>query len=203
MIEVKGLSERVVKADIGEIFIKIENQNPNLKELYTKRTEDKKKTLDFLKKFGIADKDIVSINSDTEERTIHYEKKKEERYFTGSDIIYIKTKNIEQIDKLKSEIVNLCTENILISCSYCYKFTDFQSIKLDMIDEASRNARESAVSSIKPYNKNITDVSYITQGEVSIRAENEFEDVSSWESREKTSINKRIRLIVRAGFLHD
>ena len=52
MIEgaVKGLSERVVKADIGEIFIKIENQNPNLKDLYTKRTEDKKKTLDFLKK---------------------------------------------------------------------------------------------------------------------------------------------------------
>ena len=97
----------------------------------------------------------------------------------------------------------MCTENILISCVYSYKFTDFQSLKLDMLNEASKNAQESAIAAVSPYNKHIVGISYMRQGEVSIRAENEFEDVEYWNSNEKTSINKRIRLVVRAGFVHD
>ncbi len=204
LVEVKGLSERVVKADIAEISIKIENKNQDLSALYEKRTADKAKVMNFLKKFDITEADIASINTDTnEERFTDFENKSSERYFKAVDTILIKTTNLEQVNELKSDIVNLSSENVLVTCDCSYKFTNFQALKLDMINEASNNAKESAMSFISPYGKHIKDVAYLKQGEVSIRAENEFEDVGSWETKEKISLKKRVRLVVRAGFTHD
>ena len=204
LIEVKGLSERVVKSDIAEISIKIENKNQDLTALYEKRTADKAKVMEFLKKFDITEADIASINTETnEERFSDYEKKNTEKYFKAIDTIFIKTTNLEQVNELKSDIVNLSSENVLVTCDCSYKFTNFQALKLDMINEASKNAKESAMSFISPYGKHIKDVAYLKQGEVTIRAENEFEDVGSWETKEKTSMKKRVRLVVRAGFTHD
>ena len=204
LIEVKGLSERVVKADIAEITLKIENKNQDLTALYEKRTTDKKKVMDFLKKFDITEADIASINTDTnDERYTDSENRKTEKYFKAEDTIFIKTSNLERVNELKSDIVNLSSENVLITCECSYKFTNFQALKLDMINEASENAKKSAISFIQPYGKHIKDVAYLKQGEVSIRAENEFEDVGSWETKEKTSLKKRVRLVVRAGFTHD
>lgn len=202
LITVKGLSERVVKSDVGEIYIRIENKNKNLKALHQKRTADKNKTLDFLKKYGVTDDMIVGIQSDTSEQADYYDSKKES-YFLGKDCIHIKTSNVDLISHLRTDIVNLSTEDVLITCDYQYEFSKFQSLKLDMINEASKNARDSAASAIRPYDSHITGVAYINQGEVSIRAEDEFECVSQWATQEKTSVNKKIRLVVNAGFFHD
>lgn len=202
LISVKGLSERVVRSDVGEIHIRIENKNTNLKALHQKRTADKNKTMDFLKKFGVTDDMIVGIQSDTSEQVDYYGSKKES-YFLGKDCVHIKTSNVDLIGNLRSEIVNLSTEDVLISCDYQYEFSKFQSLKLDMINEASKNAQDSAASAIRPYNSHITGIAYINQGEVSIRAEHELESVQHWETQEKTSVNKKIRLVVSAGFFHD
>ncbi|MCR5224559.1 MAG: SIMPL domain-containing protein [Alphaproteobacteria bacterium] len=204
LVEVKGLSERVVKADVAEISLKIENKNQDLTTLYEKRTADKAKVMNFLKKFDITEADIASINTDTSEETFtDSESKKTEKYFKAEDTIFIKTSNLERVNELKSDIVNLSSENVLISCDCTYRFTHFQQLKLDMINEASKNAKENAISFIAPYDMHIKGVSYLRQGEVTIRAENESEDVNSWDSKEKTSPKKRVRLVVRAGFTHD
>lgn len=66
-----------------------------------------------------------------------------------------------------------------------------------MIKEAAENAWNSAEESIKPYNQRLTDAAYIRQGEMTVEAE----DSSRYSYYGETeSLNKKIRLIVRAGF---
>jgi hypothetical protein len=69
-----------------------------------------------------------------------------------------------------------------------------------MMREASENARKSAEAFIAPHNKGLGKVIYLKQGEITVRAENEAEDTDRWDTKEKTSVYKKLRLVVRAGF---
>lgn len=209
-IEVKGLSEKTVKADIGEISITFSNSNySNLEELYKKRIEDKEKIVNFLKDHAVTDEEIVNYSTSTSD----YEevnkstsadgltKMDRQILFRANDVITVKTTQLEKIEKIKSEIYKLSAEGILLTYKFAYNLTHFIEVKLEMMKEASENALNNAKKFIEPYdNLEIGDVIYLKQGEVTIRAEDENEAVNYWDSQESKSINKKLRLVVRAGY---
>lgn len=209
LIEVKGLSEKTVKADIGDMSISISNSGyANLEDLYKKRISDKEKVIDFLKKQGITDDEIVNFSMNTsdyneEDKTTSasgittIDRKK---FFRSDDTINIKTTQLEKINEIKSEIVKLSSEGVLLTYNYSYKLTNFINVKLEMMKEASQNARKNAEAFVEPQGVKIGKVAYLRQGEITIRAEDESENVSSWDSQESQSINKKLRLVIRAGF---
>jgi hypothetical protein len=208
LIEVRGLSEKVVKADVGDIFITISNNSENLEELYKKRTADKQKVIEFLKKNGVIAEEISNVSTETnvckeddKSSTLSgliTEKKR--KYFEANDKLNVHLTDFDKLDKIKEDIVKLSSEGILVTYSYAYQLTNFSDIKIKMMHEASENARKNAEAFIAPHNQSIGKVAYLRQGEISIRAENETEDTSYWETKEKTSVYKKIRLVVRAGF---
>lgn len=211
LVEVKGLSEKTVRADIGEIFISVSNNGfTNLEDLYKKRTEDRKKVLDFLKTQGVTEDEIANGSSETSDynesdKTISatgVTKVDRKTFFRSSDTICVKTTQLEKIEKIRSEIIQLSSQNVLFSYRYNYRLTRFIEIKLEMMKEASENAYRNAQKFVEPYNSEIKEVAYLRQGEITIRAEDENEQISSWESQESKSINKKLRLVVRAGFIH-
>jgi hypothetical protein len=207
LIEVKGLSEKVVKADMGDVVITISNSGGNLEELYKKRIDDKQKVMDFLTKSGVIPEEIADISMETNE----YEEEdksslsdlitiKKRKLFKASDKLSIHTSDLDKIDKIKEDIVKLSSEGVLVSYNYAYQLTNFADIKMQMMTEASENARKNAEAFIEPHRKSIGKVVYLKQGEITIRAENEAEDTDRWSSKEKTSVYKKLRLVVRAGF---
>lgn len=210
LVTVKGLSEKIVRSDIAEMSINFSNKKfENLEELSKKRLSDKEKVLSFLKDHGITDEEIVNFSMDTSDYTEETKGKselgaiintKKSRYFKSSDTFYIKTKQLEKIDILKSDIVKLLSDDVFVKYDYNYKLTNFIDVKLGMMREASANARRNAEVFVEPQGVEIEDVAYLNQGEITIRAEDESEDVSSWQSKKDKSINKKLRLVVRAGF---
>ena len=207
MIEVKGLSEKIVKADLGKIVITISNEGSYLEDLYKKRIKDKNKVLDCLKKIGITDEEIADNSSDTwdYEKEVKITEKgvtqsEYKRVFKADDSITIKTKFLEKIDKIRSEIMQLNSEGIFVKCNHSYQLTDFIKIKLDMMKEASQNARKNAEVFVESQGYKIDDVLYLKQGEVTITGDDEKEGIESWRSNEAKSINKKLRLVVRGGF---
>lgn len=208
LIEVRGLSEKVVKADLGEMGITIISKNVNLEALYKKRMSDKEKVLAFLKEAGISDSEIIGVSTNTIEHDGENKRRFEpndqtvdkEKYFKADDTINIRTKALNKIDKIKADIIKLSSDGVLVSYDYSYKLTNFLDIKLSMMNEASENAKKTAEVFVKPHNIQIGDVAYLRQGEISIRAEEENENVENWNSKETKSINKKLRLVVRAGF---
>lgn len=209
LVEVKGLSEKTVRADIGDISISVSNSGyTDLETLYKKRISDKEKVINFLKKQGITDDEIVNFSMNTsdyneEDKTTSaagittIDRKK---LFRSDDTINIKTTQLEKIGKIKSEIIKLSSEGVLLTYNYSYKLTNFINVKLEMMKEASENARKNAEAFIEPQKAEIGEVVYLRQGEITIRAEDESENVSSWDSQESQSINKKLRLVIRAGF---
>ncbi|GHT90799.1 hypothetical protein FACS1894122_02010 [Alphaproteobacteria bacterium] len=207
LVEVKGLSEKVVRADIGDALITTTANHEVLEELYKKRMADGAKVIEFLRACGVTNDEIVgsSINTtecedDVTSTSEGITVKNKKKYYKAEDVINVRTKDLEKIEKIKSRLVNLGASGILVKCDYSYKLTSFLNVKMEMMKEASENARKSADAAVAPHGKKIKDVVYLRQGEISIRAEGEKEDVDYWNSKESTSINKRLRLVVNAGF---
>lgn len=210
IIEVKGLSEKTVRADVGEISITFSNNNySNLEELYQKRMADKEKVMNFLKEEGVTDDEIVNYSMDTSDYSEVNKsassdgtiKTDRQVFFRSHDTLSVKTSQLEKIAKIKMDISQLSAAGILLTYKFSYNLTNFIRIKLEMMKEASENALENAKKFVEPYDDlDIGDVMYLRQGEVTIRADDENESVSGWDSRESKSINKKIRLVVRAGY---
>jgi hypothetical protein len=207
LIEVKGLSEKVVKADVADVVITISNNNGNLEELYKKRTSDKQKVIDFLAKNGVIPEEIVDISMETTECEEEDKSSlsdlitvKKRIYFKSSDKLSVRTSDFDKVDKIKSDIMKLSSEGVLVTYKYVYQLTNFSDIKIQMMREASENAKKNAEAFIEPHNQKIGKVAYLKQGEITLRAENETEDTDRWDTKEKISVYKKLRLIVRAGF---
>ena len=209
LVTVKGLAEKVVRSDMAEMSVRFSNKKfENLEDLYRKRVSDKEKVLKFLKDHGITDEEIVNFSMDTSDYIEETEYKlesgiistKKNRYFKSNDEFSIKTKQLKKVNDVKADVMKLLSENVFVTYDYNYKLTNFIDIKLEMMKEASANARKNAEVFVEPQGLKICDVVYLHQGEVTIRAEDESEDVSSWDSKKNKSINKKLRLVVRAGF---
>jgi hypothetical protein len=205
LIEVKGLSEQVVRADAGDLFITISNDNSNLEELYKKRVSDKEKVVGFLKSSGVTNEEIADFSVDTmeyleEEKNVSGTTIKKQKRYESKDRLTVRSRDLDKINKIKEEIFKLSSEGVFIACSYAYNLTNFLDIKKRMMKEASENARKNAEAFIEPYGQTIGKVVYLRQGEITIRAENETEDTERWDTKEKSSVNKKLRLVVRAGF---
>jgi hypothetical protein len=69
-----------------------------------------------------------------------------------------------------------------------------------MMRDASEHARKSADACACVHGQKLGTLVYLRQGEISIRAEDESSETSEWNSSEAISINKRLRLVVQAGF---
>jgi hypothetical protein len=208
LIEVKGLSEKSVKADVGEISITIQNSEADLEKLYKKHSANKDKVSGLLKSLGVTDEEIVNFSThvwenEEEDKTISSGTTvavKKRKYYKSDDKINVRSKDFEKIDKIKEEIVKLSSEGIFATYDYAYYLTNFSDIKMQMMREASQNARKSAEAFIEPHGQRVDKVVYLRQGEITIRSDGESEDTESWNSKEKTSVNKKLRLVVRAGF---
>ncbi len=210
LIEVKGLSEKIVDSDIAEITIRIKGSDQNIEDVYKKSKSDKEKVMACLNETAFAG-DIYKTDSyinNRERRTRDSQGEYiSEKYFESTDEIFLKTKKFDQIEGLKAKLSELYSQKIVVSCDCVYKLTNFQSLRLSMLDEAARNAWESANAFVKHSNGNISDLVYLRQGEITISSDTASGggSVSHWaaEREEKASFKKRLRLVVRAGFRHN
>ena len=209
LIEVKGLSEKIVDADIAEIKITIKNDGYDVKALHKKREADKEKVMQLLQEMGFADEVYNSESSMWDYSDDIYENKKlvgKGRLFNVTDMIFVKTKKFANIQALKERLIQLGADKIVTTCECDYKLTNFQDLKLSMIDEAAVNAFDAADKMAKIYHEKISGLSYMRQGEISIKSETESASPGdNWRAQEseRSSFKKKVRLVIQAGFKHE
>lgn len=198
MIEVKGLSERIVRSDCCEIEIHIKNYDTNIEKMYAKHKNDKEIVMEQLRTWGVKDSEISGYSCDVQNRT-EYDSSAKETKFAIDEGIYITTQDLNKAKDIKLKLPDLMLKDVFVTCSYKYKISDFNKIKTEMLKEAAQNARECAEAFIGALDRRLGDVVYLNQGAIIIKAPNES-DESSWSSSESQSVEKKLRLVVRAGF---
>jgi hypothetical protein len=140
-VEVKGLSEKIVKADIAIWSMNFEVKSNNIDSLYAETERNITVIKTFLKEKGFEDSEInvaaINIYQDTYREAIY-------RY-NSNDQISVYTKKVDLAKAASNETLLLVKKGVVLNQnSINFEFSDINSIKPEMLTDAIKNARATA-----------------------------------------------------------
>lgn len=140
-VEVKGLSERIVKADTAIWSMGFEIKSNNVDTLYSDIEKNIITIKAFLKEKGFEDSEInvapVNIYQDTYKDSAF-------RY-NSTNQVSVYTKKVDVAKAASNETLLLVKKGVVLSQNYIsFEFSDLNSIKPEMLAEAIKNARGTA-----------------------------------------------------------
>jgi uncharacterized protein len=149
-VTVKGLVERNVKSDLAIWPLSYKEAGDDLTALYAKTEADKKVILDFLQQQTIQPNEIelgVIRVVDTQANEYGGGQRAPHRYIVEQQIT-VRTARVDVVASAAQKTMQLLQKGIVLGGNpgqgLAYKFTALNSIKPDMITEATRNARAAA-----------------------------------------------------------
>ena len=140
-VEVKGLSEKIVKADTAIWTISFDEKSNDIDSLYSQIEKDTNTVTAFLKQKGFEDSEInvapVNIYQDTYKDSLF-------RYNSTTQVSVYTTK-VDLVKSSSKDTLDLVKQGLTISQnSIDFEFSDINSIKPEMLAEAIKNAKDSA-----------------------------------------------------------
>ncbi|MCR5819811.1 MAG: SIMPL domain-containing protein [Bacteroidaceae bacterium] len=152
-VTAKGLSEREVKADKATWPLKFKELGNDPSELYDRIESDTKIIVAFLKNNGVKDEDISQappILVD-QQANMSYSNEQVRYRYKANCVVTVVSKDVDLIRRLVSRQAELMRSGVAIvgneyeeGSSVNYEFTGLNDIKLEMIAEATKNARSTA-----------------------------------------------------------
>ena len=149
-VTVKGLVERNVKSDLAIWPLTYKEAGDDLTSVYAKTEADKKSLLDFLAAQGIQPNEIelgVVRVTDTQANEWGGNNRAPHRYIVEAPVT-VRTARVDQVAAAAQKTMQLLQKGIVLNSNpgqgLTYKFTALNSIKPDMITEATKNARAAA-----------------------------------------------------------
>jgi hypothetical protein len=174
-VSVKGLSEKELPADVAIWPIQFTSADNDLSALYNTLERDTRRILAFLKTNGFTDAEItVSAPAITDKLAQQYggNLKIEIRY-TATQTVTVYSKKIDAVRATMNKLVELGKGGIVFSGgNYGLKtefmFTGLNEVKPEMIEEATRKAREVAEKFAKDSRSSLGKIKRASQGQFSI-----------------------------------
>lgn len=186
-VEVKGLSEKIVKADTAIWSMSFDIKSNDIDTLYADIEKNTLAIKIFLKERGFDDAEIntapVNIYQDTyKDATFRY---------NSSNQISVYTKKVDAAKAAASATLLLVKSGVVLSQNnISFEFSDLNGIKPDMLAEAIKNAEDTANNFAENANASVGSVTRGNQGVFEI----EDKDPASPEY-------KKIRLVSTLRFL--
>ena len=160
-VEVKGLSERIVKADVAIWSMGFEVKSNDIDSLYAGIEKNKSTITAFLKSKGFEDSEIniapVNIYQDTYRDALF-------RY-NSSTQLSVYTKKVDLVKSASKDSLLLVKQGVTLNQNYMeFQFSDINSVKPEMLAEAIKNARASALQFAQESGSGLGAVSRGNQG---------------------------------------
>ena len=173
-VYVKGLCEREVKADkvIWPITFKVMS-NDN-QQLYAEIARQQEEVLRFLQRNGIAGEEVSVANPAISDKFANeYGDNNRVYRYIATSVITVCSSQVDLVRLLMSRQSELLTKNVLIAENNWENPVEFtyealNDIKPEMIEEATRNAREAAEKFAKDSGSKLGKISDASQGTFTI-----------------------------------
>lgn len=174
VVSVKGLAEMEVKADkvIWPLFYK--EVGNDLNQLYDNLKSKNQTIVSFLKSNGLTDDEIsVSAPKTVDLQADRYSNREISYRYNITSVITVTSDKIDLVRKLMNEQGDLMKQGVALSSDeYQYNvqfmFTKLNEVKPQMIEEATKNAREAAQKFAKDSNSKLGKIKKANQGLFSI-----------------------------------
>ncbi len=175
-VTVKGLSEREVSADIVLWPIQFSAAGNDLEGLYNATDKNTSKIEAFLVKNGVTTEEItVSSPAITDKSAQQWSNNaKAEFRYTAIQTVTVYSKNIDAVRLVMSELSELGKQGIVFTSGNYpsqteYIYTGLNKVKPEMIEEATRKAREVAEKFAKDSESQLGKIKTASQGQFSIK----------------------------------
>src|SRR6185437_15665559 len=172
-VTVKGLVERTVKSDLAIWPLSYKEAGDDLSALYAKTENDKKTILDFL----------------------------------DHQQITVRTPRVDRIAAAAQKTMQLLQKGIVLTSNpgqgLAYKFMGLNSIKPDMITEATRNARAAAARFASDSGSKVGSIRQANQGFFSILPTDQASETSEGNFSADSSLMKTVRVVTTVQYYLD
>ncbi|PIR68207.1 hypothetical protein COU49_02595 [Candidatus Nomurabacteria bacterium CG10_big_fil_rev_8_21_14_0_10_35_16] len=160
-VEVKGLSERIVKADTAIWSLNFEVKSNNIDNLYA----DIERNINTIKAFLI-EKGFEASEINVAPINIYQDTYKEALFrYNSNNQLSVYTKKVDLVKSASKETLLLVKKGVTLNYnSINFEFSDLNSIKPEMLGEAIKNAREAAEQFAKDSGSSIGKISRGNQG---------------------------------------
>jgi len=196
--EAKGLAERRVTADRAnwEIVIQVEGASKEeVPDLYAQAEQHRQAVIDLLKENGFADNEIQPGVLDYKYREFRDENQVlVDQIHTLVGSVNVETEKIELVGKARTDINKLIAQGIDIeNKAPAYRFTGLNTIKPDMLREATKNARIAANEFAENAGVHVGGIRSARQGNFYVRDAGE-------EYGDRKKIEKDVRVVTTITF---
>ncbi|MGL5957845.1 MAG: SIMPL domain-containing protein [Phocaeicola sp.] len=174
VVNVKGLAEMQVSANKVTWPLLFKEIGNDLPTLYDKINNTNQAIVSFLKKSGIENEEI-SINAPEiiDLQADRYNNNPAPHRYNVTSVLIVTSTKVDLIRKLISEQSELLKQGIAITggdyrYNVVYEFTGLNEVKPQMIEEATKNARQSADKFAKDSGSKLGKIKNAYQGQFSI-----------------------------------
>lgn len=206
-ISVTGLGETTFDSDLIVWRANFSRKNITLKDAYSELNADLRKVKEYLIKKGTDPKDIIFEAAAIEKEYYNdYDENGNIRstYFSGyilTQSMKIQSKNVDLIEKTSREVSELIDAGIeLNSNSPEYYYTKLASLKLKMIEQATKDAYNRAIKIAENGGGSLGNMKSADMGVFQITAENSSEDFEWGGSFNTSSKRKTASIIMRLKY---
>jgi hypothetical protein len=140
-VEVKGLSEKIVKADTAIWSLSFEVKSNVIDTLYA----DTEKNITIIKKF-LMDKGFEGSEINVAPVNIYQDTYRDAAFrYNSTNQVSVYTKKVDLAKSASNETLLLVKQGVVLNQNFIsFEFSDLNSIKPDMLAEAIKNARDTA-----------------------------------------------------------
>lgn len=176
-VSVKGLSEREYPADIVIWPIQFSVAENSTEKLYSTIERNSRKISSFLLKHGIVASEIsIALPAITDKSAQQYGDSRPVKFrYTAQQTVTVYTKNLDVARSAMVDIATLGRDGVLFTGQHYgvqtqYLFTRLNEVKPEMIEEATRKAREVANKFAQDSDSSLGKIKRASQGQFSISA---------------------------------
>lgn len=204
MLVVTGSAKRRIKSDLIVWKATVRSRSPELASAYQTLSVDVPKVTDFVREQGIDTKQITVSAVRTTELHPHDKDGRELTEMTAAysmeQTIEVTSGDIDKVTRTSNDATKLIQQGIYIDSEPPrYLYTKLAELKIQMLAEASKDARVRAEQIAVNTGSKISSLQSAKMGVMQINAANETE-VSSEGTNDTSSVEKDVMAIVTATF---
>jgi len=177
-VSVKGLAEREVPADLAMWPISFSVAADTLPDLDAALADSRQKVLAFLKEQGLGDAEIMNAAPQVQENQYNSPNQRPVHRYTAQAVVTVRSSDIAKVKQGMSVAGELVSRGVLLVQNYEFRptfaFTGLNSIKPDMIAEATRNARDAAKQFAEDSGSRVGGIRRASQGYFSLQDRDQY-----------------------------
>jgi hypothetical protein len=211
-VSVRGLAERSVKSDLAIWPVDYKETGDDLPSLYSKTEADRKTVLHFLSQQGVQSTEIelgIVRVVDNQANEFGGGNHAAHRYIVEQQIT-VMTSRVDQVAAAAQKTMSLVQDGIVLNSDrgqgLAYRFKGLNSIKPDMITEATKSARAAAERFALDSGSRVGTIRQANQGIFSILPANssgdagESDGAGAYGSNSDGSLMKTVRVVTSVDY---